>query len=78
MDTRSFGVMEYHHGRWNQQPVRRVESTSHEDAARQVDGDGLTLVGCSRIRGLHYLVAKVWDGGAFYYAYRYPTGMAVA
>lgn len=78
MQTRSFGVMEYDHGRWNQQPVRRVEAVSYEDAAHRVGEDGLTLISCSRIRGLNFLVAKVWDGNTFYYAYRYPTGMAVA
>lgn len=71
MDERSFGYMEYDHGKWNEKPVRRIEALSYDDAAQKIAGEGLTLVNCSRIRGLGYLVAKVWDGNGFRYAYRY-------
>jgi hypothetical protein len=43
-----------------------------------VAGGGLTLVACSRMQGVAYLVAKVWDGSGFYYAYRYPVGAQIA
>lgn len=52
--------------------AHRILAASYEDAVSRVAGEGLTLVASSRIRGLPYLVAKVWDGHGFRYAYRYP------
>jgi len=71
----SFGVMEYKQDASGirQEPIHRLDAWTYEDAALQVLGEGLTLIADARIRGMAYLVAKVWDGNGFRYAYRYPT-----
>jgi len=78
MEIHSFGFMRYDAGQWDGQPIGRVNALSYEDAAQRVAGGGLTLVACSRMQGVAYLVAKVWDGSGFYYAYRYPVGAQIA
>jgi hypothetical protein len=70
-----FAVMEYRQDTngIRQEPIRRLDAWTYEDAARQVSGEGLTLIADARIRGIACLVAKVWDGDGFRYVYRYPS-----
>jgi hypothetical protein len=72
---RCFSTMKYRHhaGGIDHEPMQRIEAYSHEEAAREISGDGLTLATCPRIRGISYLVAKVWSGSDYRYVYRYPT-----
>jgi len=73
--THNFGVLTYrHHANGiEHEALHRIEALSYEDAARQVVGDGVTLIADTKIHGVSYLVAKVWDGDGFRYAYHYPA-----
>jgi hypothetical protein len=67
---RTFGVLQYDRGRWDGCAPIRLDAHSYEDALHKIVGEELTLVACARIRSLHHLTAKVWDGNGFRYAYR--------
>ena len=73
--SREFSTMKYRHHAdgIEQEPIQRLDATSHAEAAHGILGDGLTLIACPKIRGISYLVAKVWCGSDFRYVYRYPT-----
>jgi hypothetical protein len=71
---RDYGAIIYHHGAELRQEHCRVLSTSLEDAAHRATGvNGLTLVSQVKMLGRNYVVAKVWNGDQWAYAYRLPT-----